>query len=469
MLFFILSTIGRVLNKDEERDREIMARIKARDPSALSELYDHYDRLLFGLILSILKKREEAEDILQEVFTTIWQKAELYDLERGSVYTWIISLARNKAIDRLGSKVYKEQKKQSTSLDNEDVYHPLYSDNESPLENTILTDRAERVRNALQQISEKQRMVLQVAYFNGMSQSEISDTHDIPLGTVKNPNAGWNDQIKRDLSERNRIMNKKDKFTELCAGHVLNSLSKEDEREFQRLLEKATEDQLDLLDEMKAASAEMAFLGPDSIPSKSVKENILKTIKEPDSDSSVANTHTMRWYKIAVAASFIFIISTLGLFLYTQSLESDLADRSLTISEQRNTIQRLETEVQRKEELLTILEAREVDLVVMDGLAEVTPNGYGKVVWDKQNGLALLQVANLPSVPSDKDYQLWFIVNGQPVSAGVFAINDPTRDNFFKIEELQSSANDGAFAITMEPKGSVPQPTGDMYLLGNMQ
>lgn len=185
MLFFILSTIGKILTKDEERDRELMARIKARDASALSELYDHYNRLLFGLILSVLKKREEAEDILQEVFAKIWQQAEKFDLERGTVYTWIVTLARNRSIDRLRSKVYKEQKKQSTSLDDEDVFHPLYSDESDPLENTILTERAKKVHQALDQISEKQRKVLQVAYFSGMSQSEISEEFDIPLGTVK--------------------------------------------------------------------------------------------------------------------------------------------------------------------------------------------------------------------------------------------------------------------------------------------
>lgn len=185
MLFFILSTIGKILTKDEERDRDIMARIKARDSAALSELYDHYNRLLFGLILSILKKREEAEDTLQEVFTTIWEKAEQFDLERGTVYTWIVSLTRNKSIDRLRSKVYKEQKKQSTSLDDEDVFYPLYSKETDPLEKTIFNDRAGIVRNALEQLSDKQRKVLQVAYYNGMTQSEISEEYDIPLGTVK--------------------------------------------------------------------------------------------------------------------------------------------------------------------------------------------------------------------------------------------------------------------------------------------
>lgn len=162
-----------------------MRRIASKEPEALSELYDHYNRLLFGLLKSILKKKEEAEDILQEVFTTIWEKADQFDAERGTAYTWIVSLTRNKAIDRLRSKVYKEQKKQSTSLNDDEVFHPLYSEENNPLENTILSDRATRVYNALQNLTEKQRSVIQVAYFDGLSQSEISDEYDIPLGTVK--------------------------------------------------------------------------------------------------------------------------------------------------------------------------------------------------------------------------------------------------------------------------------------------
>jgi len=157
----------------------------------------------------------------------------------------------------------------------------------------------------------------------------------------------------------------------------------------------------------------------------------------------------------------LLIVVTVGLIIYSTQLSKE-------VDQQQATIQRLETEVEQKEELLTILEARDVDLVIMAGMENISPNGYGKVVWDKDGGRALLQVANLPSVPTDKDYQLWFILDGKPISAGVFAVDDSRRDNFFKIEQLQSSANEGAFAVTMEPKGGVPQPTGDMYLMGTL-
>jgi RNA polymerase sigma-70 factor (ECF subfamily) len=185
MLFFILSAVGRILTQNNTRDRELMRRIASQEPEALGTLYDHYNKLLFGLLKSIVKKHQEAEDLLQEVFTTIWEKADQFDSERGTPYTWIVSLTRNKAIDRLRSKVYKEQKKQSTSLDDDDVFMPLYSEENNPLENTILADRAKRVYEALQELSEKQRSVIRVAYFEGLTQVEISEEYDIPLGTVK--------------------------------------------------------------------------------------------------------------------------------------------------------------------------------------------------------------------------------------------------------------------------------------------
>jgi anti-sigma-K factor RskA len=215
---------------------------------------------------------------------------------------------------------------------------------------------------------------------------------------------------------------------------------------------------------MKAIASELAVLTKAEEPSASVKQSILSIIEEKsDSGNSAekASIYSFTQFKALATAAVLLIVVTVGLIIYSTQLSKE-------VDQQQATIQRLETEVEQKEELLTILEARDVDLVIMAGMENISPNGYGKVVWDKDGGRALLQVANLPSVPTDKDYQLWFILDGKPISAGVFAVDDSRRDNFFKIEQLQSSANEGAFAVTMEPKGGVPQPTGDMYLMGTL-
>lgn len=255
------------------------------------------------------------------------------------------------------------------------------------------------------------------------------------------------------------------KFEELCAGYVLGALSIEEEQTFREMLADASDEQLQLYEDLKAVTAEFAQFTKEQEPSADLKARIMEAIK--DHREKPAPVYRLRSFKYAVAASFIFVFLSIGLLFYSQTLQSDVESLSTLVEQQKSTITELQTQVERREELLNILEARDVDLVLMDGL-EVNPNGYGKVVWDKENGQALLQVANLPAVPLNKDYQLWFVVNNQPISAGVFAVNNPTNDNFFKIDRFQNDAAAGAFAITLEPEGGSPQPTGDMYMLGSL-
>jgi anti-sigma-K factor RskA len=257
-------------------------------------------------------------------------------------------------------------------------------------------------------------------------------------------------------------------FEELCVGYVLNSITKQEENQFKKLLETANDEQLQLYQDMQSIASEMALLAYNNAPSDRVKEQLLEMAwASVRSRESGGNIHYLSRYRISAAAAVILLVTSLGLFFFNQNLEGDLQEQKELVVQKETTIRILETEVEQKSELLAILEARDVDLVLMDGL-EVNPNGFGKVVWDKDNGQALLQVANMPRVPTAKEYQLWFVINNQPFSAGVFAVNDPTKDNFFKIQDLNQSANEGAFAITLEPEGGSPQPTGDMYMLGAM-
>ncbi len=262
-------------------------------------------------------------------------------------------------------------------------------------------------------------------------------------------------------------MSEQDKnlFEELCVGFVLNAISDEEEAQFKEMLATADEQQLQLYEDMRNIAAEMALLTYDSEPSSDVKEQLLEIAWASVHARSGTNVHYLSRYRVAAAAAVVFLLSTLGLFFFNQNLESDLESTQELVAQKESTIRLLETEVEQKSELLAILEARDVDLVLMDG-QDVNPNGFGKVVWDKENGQALLQVANMPAVPTAKEYQLWILINNQPFSAGVFAVNDPAKDNFFKIQQLNQSANEGAFAITLEPEGGSPQPTGDMYMLG---
>ncbi len=270
----------------------------------------------------------------------------------------------------------------------------------------------------------------------------------------------------------------KEKFEELCAGYVLNALEPEEREEFEMLLQNASEEERELYQEMRSAANQIAFSVEGNQAPGVVRERILAQVQpeedghsekpENEMSSSDADTNNFDRGTFAIAASFALLLVTLSLVFYSFNLSTEISNQEKVIEEQQARISELQNDVQQKEELLSILESREVDLVMMSGM-EVNPNGYGKVIWDSESNRALLQVSNLPAVPSDKDYQLWIIKNNKPVSAGVFAVNDPGKDSFFKIEEMAAGEQAAdAFAITMEPKGGMPQPTGDMYLMGNM-
>ncbi|HKK44806.1 MAG TPA: sigma-70 family RNA polymerase sigma factor [Balneolaceae bacterium] len=199
IIFLLLATIGKAIHGDSDDEIKLMRRIKQRDADALEELYDLYKRLLFGMVVSIVKKREESEDVLQEIFVKIWNKADSFNEERGNVYSWIVTLARNKAIDRIRSKGYKTQQKQSVS-----IHEPLFTletDKHDPMETTIFSDRAELVKKALGEIPAEQSEVIKIAYYRGMTQSEIAEYLDIPLGTVKTRTRQGMIKLKRILGE----------------------------------------------------------------------------------------------------------------------------------------------------------------------------------------------------------------------------------------------------------------------------
>ena len=163
-------------------EADLIKRITERDEKALSKLYDRYAKLLYGFIFTIVKKQAEAEDVLQELFVQIWEKASSFDTARGNVYTWLVTLARNRAIDRIRSKQYRTQGQHDADFGVELIENP---DGSSPLDAVVTSERADVVRNALQTLPAEQREVIQIAYFGGYTQTEIAAQLNVPLGTIK--------------------------------------------------------------------------------------------------------------------------------------------------------------------------------------------------------------------------------------------------------------------------------------------
>lgn len=183
IIYLILLAIHKITRTASDNEAELMGKIANRDIQALESIYDMYSGLVFSLIRSILKDKEAAEDLLQEIFIQIWEKAHLFDASRGNVCQWIIRMARNRSIDILRSRKYQTNAA-LLSLPEEDHLSPK-AEQSDPLDATIMKERSEQIKNALGQLSSEQREVIEKAYFGGYKQSEIANMLNIPLGTVK--------------------------------------------------------------------------------------------------------------------------------------------------------------------------------------------------------------------------------------------------------------------------------------------
>jgi len=181
---FLLQLIG-LARQTADEERQWMGEVQAGDKHALQKIYERFNRILFGMIYKILRNREEAEDLLQEVFVQAWSKADHYDESRGTVYSFLATMARNKAIDRTRSRAYKDSQKDDHVINDDDFSLNLSVSDPNPEEEIELTEQAVRVRKALAKLEKKERQVLYISYFHGLSQTEISEKIDIPLGTVK--------------------------------------------------------------------------------------------------------------------------------------------------------------------------------------------------------------------------------------------------------------------------------------------
>lgn len=160
-------------------DTELYQALKSGQSSAIGLLYDRYGKLVYGLALHILRNPQEAEDLTQEIFLALWSK-NIYNPTRGSLSSFLTILTRSRAIDKLRSRnssVKILDRWQQNAI-------PETSRN-VPFENASGVERSEQIQNALSQLSENQRQVLEMLYYEDLSQAEIAQRLKIPLGTVK--------------------------------------------------------------------------------------------------------------------------------------------------------------------------------------------------------------------------------------------------------------------------------------------
>lgn len=172
-------------------ESELIAMLKARDETGLRILYDHYSAALYGVILRIVIDKETAEDVLQETFVKTWNNSASYDSTKGRLYTWLLNIARNTAIDKTRSRNFRKEG-QVRSIEDFVYAVDRQHNNSTPVDHIGL-------RKFVDGLKPEQRQLIDLLYFGGYTQSEAAEELNLPLGTVKT-------RVKAALSRLREIL-----------------------------------------------------------------------------------------------------------------------------------------------------------------------------------------------------------------------------------------------------------------------
>lgn len=172
---------------------ELIPLLLKKDDRSFTLLYDNYSKSLYGVIFTLIKDREEAEDVLQEVFIKIWKNIDSYNDSKGRLYTWMLNIARNTSIDKLRSKGFNNNLK-NLSADN---FIHILDDNSK----TINQIDAIGIKEFIKKLKPKCIQIIDLLFFKGYTQQETSDELEIPLGTVKTQNRNCMNELRLLINE----------------------------------------------------------------------------------------------------------------------------------------------------------------------------------------------------------------------------------------------------------------------------
>lgn len=168
-------------NSQHFNEALLLKRIAQQDQSALAQLYERYARIIYAVAFKSLGSVEESEEIVLDVFSQVWRTAERYDATKGRVDTWLFMMTRSRILDRLRS-LQRAAKTENASVEAEIQSIKVSVD---PVEDVLTRERRTQVLAALSQLPDEQRLVVELAYYQGLTHSEIAAQTGLSLGTVK--------------------------------------------------------------------------------------------------------------------------------------------------------------------------------------------------------------------------------------------------------------------------------------------
>jgi anti-sigma-K factor RskA len=268
-----------------------------------------------------------------------------------------------------------------------------------------------------------------------------------------------------------------EKLSELCPVYALGALDGEELRELEAHLKSGCPLCEQQIQEFGDLIANVPQALPGVEPSADLKTRLMAQLeREPQTGEVIelrssslslekpkaAKPRSWLPWVCALAAGLALVVSLWNL----SNLKQDLSGLQGRLNRQNGQIQELQDQLEKERTITAFLSNPEVRITMLAG-TEKSPGSSGKILWDPKEKRALFYAAHLPAVPTGKTYQLWIIAQNKPFDAGVFSV-DQNGNGFLKIDLLSEADKAQKFAVTLEPAGGVPQPTGAMHLLGSL-
>jgi RNA polymerase sigma-70 factor (ECF subfamily) len=167
-----------------QTDAEIMLKLAGYDSKALEQLYDRYSSMLYALIRKIIPNKELAEEVLSDVFVITWKQMDQFDFKSNNVFTWLVTLTRNKAVDAMKREMGKEKREYSEEYEKEEIL-PKLSPEIKAIEFADVPEMREKVKAAINSLADTQKSVIDLSYYEGLDENVIAERLKIPVSSVK--------------------------------------------------------------------------------------------------------------------------------------------------------------------------------------------------------------------------------------------------------------------------------------------
>ena len=272
-----------------------------------------------------------------------------------------------------------------------------------------------------------------------------------------------------------------DQLLELCPVYALGALDGEELREFEAHLKSGCTSCNQEIQQFVELTARIPEALPNIIVSSDLKSRLLDEINRessrrevvefkprvtlPREEKSARKTVWVPW-ACAAAAGIALVLS----FFNTSRLNDEISGKQSKLEQQQEKLEQQKEKIDQLQNQLrsesAFLNTPELRVTMLVG-TEKSPRSTGKILWNARERKALFYAANLPAIPPGKTYQLWIIAANKPFDAGIFSV-DQNGNAFLRVESLSEADKAQKFAVTLEPAGGVPQPTGEMHLLGSL-